>query len=276
MALTKALFMSEIKKLKEELKKDVEDIKEAILKDIRKEVEEVKDELRKEVEDMKEDILKDIRKEVEEVKKGMEFVEERYEEMKKENEKMIAEVKEVKSLNTALSQELGLVKQKSKLALVTANEIDNYLRLHSLEIHGVPAAKSDNVVMDVLKVADASLSENDIGSVRRIGNPKDKDGKNKATRPILVTLKSVDRRMHIYQHKKKLYKHDLSNIGLDKVFINENLSPHSKSLFFQANKLKKEKKWSYIWTNNCTIYVRKTDNTPAVKIQDEADLLLIK
>ena len=140
----------------------------------------------------------------------------------------------------------------------------------------MPAAKNDNVAMDILKVADASISVNDVGSVRRIGNPKDKDGKNKATRPILVSLKSIDRRMSIYHNKKKLYKHDFSNLGLEKVFINENLSPHSKSLFFQANKLKKEKNWSYIWTNNCTIYMRKIDNSPAIKIQDEADLLLIK
>ena len=39
MSLTKEFFVNEIEKLKNEMKKDMEDIKEAMLKDIRKEVE---------------------------------------------------------------------------------------------------------------------------------------------------------------------------------------------------------------------------------------------
>jgi len=43
----------------------------------------------------------------------------------------------------------------------------------------------------------------------------------------------------------------------DQIYINENLNPAMKQLFYQANKKRRKLDWKYIWTKNGTIYAKK-------------------
>ena len=57
---------------------------------------------------------------------------------------------------------------------------------------------------------------------------------------------------------------DLEVQSLDltkKVYITESLTPTRKKLFGSLNKLKKDLKWKFIWTNNGRIYLKKVENS---------------
>lgn len=59
----------------------------------------------------------------------------------------------------------------------------------------------------------------------------------------------------------------------DGIFFNEVLTRESRSLLFEARKLKKEGKLQHVWTRDGTICVRKTEGAPMKKILSTSDLL---
>ena len=211
------------------------------------------------------------------LKNSLQFLSEKYEEVTKENREMKEELESLKKENGLVKKELKMVQESAKSALMTSNDIDNHLRSNNVELHGVPLTKNENVgnvSFEILKVAAPNIKEEEIEKVHRIGNPKNADGTPKKTTPILVQLKGKVRRNEILKNRKKLAKHDFQKMNLDteRVFINENLSQFSKSLFHQANVLKKKNGWSYIWIMNGNINMRKSDGSQVLRIRDTSDL----
>lgn len=56
------------------------------------------------------------------------------------------------------------------------------------------------------------------------------------------------------------------------VYVNEHLTAANKKLFAMALNRKKEMKWKYLWTYDCRIKARRTDDSWVYVIQDEQDL----
>ena len=101
------------------------------------------------------------------------------------------------------------------------------------------------------------------------------DEKRKNTpSPIIVKFNSMCKRISVFANKKRLAGKNFAEIGIDatKVYINENLTPTTRSMFYHANILKKKHGWKYIWTFNGNIKMRKEDNYPTLFIKDNSDL----
>ena len=90
----------------------------------------------------------------------------------------------------------------------------------------------------------------------------------------MVKFKSVQKRMDVFTNRRKFAGKNFSDIGIEteKIYINENLTPTTRSLFYHANTLKKTHKWKYIWTRNGNIKLRKYDHTQIVTIKNISDL----
>lgn len=212
-----------------------------------------------------------------EMKKAMTFFEAKCEEMMAENKELKKEVSALKKENSDIKAKLVATEKCAQNAMVKVNEVDNHLRLNNIELHGVSLDEKEDaskVAMRVIKIVDPSATEKDLELVRRVGNPTKKDGSRRQDMPILVKLRSRDQRMHIMRNRKQLAGKDFNAIGVkaNKVFINENLTSFSKSLFYQANILRKNNGWKYIWTTNGSINLRKNDESRVLFVRSEEDL----
>lgn len=56
------------------------------------------------------------------------------------------------------------------------------------------------------------------------------------------------------------------------VYINDHLTMENKQLFSKALALKKEHNWQFLWTADCLIKARKTEDSRVFRIRDETDL----
>lgn len=56
------------------------------------------------------------------------------------------------------------------------------------------------------------------------------------------------------------------------VIVNEHLTFDNKKLFSKALALKKEHQWQFLWTDNCRIKARKSEDSKVFGIGTESDL----
>ena len=60
--------------------------------------------------------------------------------------------------------------------------------------------------------------------------------------------------------------------GMEKLFMNENLTQRRKRLFWLSMQKAKELEYKYFWTQNGQIFVRKNEESEKVLISSESDL----
>ena len=77
---------------------------------------------------------------------------------------------------------------------------------------------------------------------------------------------------HARKNLKNLTASDFGYQSRNKVYINENLTRKNKELFNSTLKIKKEKGFKYIWTNQGRIYLRKNEASSPVHIKNQSDL----
>ena len=74
-------------------------------------------------------------------------------------------------------------------------------------------------------------------------------------------------RDRFYSNRKNLARKqimDIPGLGPDgggRVYISESLTPSRKKLFGEINKIKRSRKWKFIWTQNGGIFLREAENT---------------
>ena len=160
------------------------------------------------------------------------------------------------------------------------NELDNLTRMKSLEIHNIPQVQNEKtcrVAVNILKMVEPSITEADIEDCYRLRRLTEREENGKTSHPILVKFFSRQKRTKCLINRKLLSNINFHEVGINttKVYLNENLTPITKSLFYKANTLKKTTGWKFIWTKNGIIKVRKSNDSPVVVIKNELDLTKI-
>lgn len=207
---------------------------------------------------------------------SVQFMSDKFDDMAKENQEMKKEMEAQQQQNNKNLEQFTVIKKENTEMRLRINSLENMSRLSNLEIHGVPEAQNENtkrIAVSLMKLVHPNICDTDVDNcfrVRKIGgiNP------NSRPNPIVVQLQSKQKRMMVISDRKKLAGKNFHDIGIDatRVYINENLTPFSRQLFYRANTLKKSNGWKYIWTRNGSIKMRKDDNTPVLNIEDMQDL----
>lgn len=71
----------------------------------------------------------------------------------------------------------------------------------------------------------------------------------------------------------KLNSKHLGLEGLEKpVYISENLTPKARRLFFRARELKRSKAYLFCWTSNGNVFIRKSEDDPAIPVESELQI----
>ena len=216
-----------------------------------------------------------ILKELKDIKNSMNLLNQNFETMKQDYEIIKKENIEILKKNKFLQDKVSLLEKQ-------VNNLDLYGRRQNLEIQGIPYIPNENIkkiAVNVLQKVKDNIKMEDLDLVHRLGK-ETKDKRNfKENRSIIVRFKTRETRNSIFENRKKTYKFTVKDLGFNSshhFYINENLNPQTKSLFFEANKLKKEHQWKYIWTKNGTIFTKKDDNTQTFIIRTGKDLQNIK
>ena len=116
----------------------------------------------------------------------------------------------------------------------------------------------------MLKI-NASLN-NDCFQAKRVGQ-KNNNANDKLKRPILVSFNNCWDRKKLYMARMKL-----RSAGLNKVFINEDLTKNQSELFFHARKAKQNKRVHNTWTNNGSVFIRLKKDTEEMILKSVEDL----
>jgi hypothetical protein len=74
------------------------------------------------------------------------------------------------------------------------------------------------------------------------------------------------------QELKNKTSKDLGYVKTNSIYINESLTEKNKSLFGGARRAKKELGYSFIWTANGRIFLRKDKDSPAILIKSKDDI----
>lgn len=157
------------------------------------------------------------------------------------------------------------------------------LRKSNLEIKNVPKKNNESkndlieMVMCLSTSIGANLRTEDIKDIYRVRGIKESQ-----TPPIILetssTLIKTDilklcRAFNVKTRSKICAKHLGFRTSEDTpVFISEQLTPRGSRLHFLARDLSKSKQYKYCWTAYGKVYVRKTDNSPIIRVKTEAQV----
>lgn len=205
-------------------------------------------------------------------------------EIKDLKEKLYEKDTVIKDLQT---QQASLNKNFNQLNM-RLSAIDKISREKNFEIQAVPENKEDNTLQMVMSLCEKvghPLKDENIHACRRVAKMENTD---KRPRNILVTCSSPRIRDEILSaassyNKAKTdieAKLNTKDLGIDgrstRIYVCEHLSPETKQVHTAARKFKRENNYKYVWVRNGQIYLRKEDDSKAVRITKISDLHNLK
>ena len=157
--------------------------------------------------------------------------------------------------------------ESRKTALETAKqteELAQYIRRDCLEITGI----APNEELSCESIVTTISVTHSIPSYNAAALPK-----------IIVKFTRREIRDRFYSNRKKLARKQIKDIpglapdGQGPVYISESLTPTRKKLFGEINRIKKSRKWKFIWTQNGRIFLREAENTRIYGFDTKEDLV---
>lgn len=157
---------------------------------------------------------------------------------------------------------------------IQMNEIAQENFNNQLEITGV---KNKNINAEVAVEKILEIAGFSAGEVSHKVIKSTKIGENEQERTTLSVLfqSQQDRNMVMTKIKKgKIYDklEDTVNSDLSPISINEALCPYYKKLFYEAKKVKKDKNYTSLWTQQGKILLKKTATSKIMRLSCMDDL----
>ena len=224
--------------------------------------------------------LNPLMKQIEDVMKNIQYTSEKYDEIVRLLKASDEERKVLKAENKSLKTKVLESENELKALKEPYNDLDQYLRRDCVEIRGLPVGSECANTNDVLKVAekigvDLAPCEISVSHPLPSRTVATTQGGNTRLNAIIVKFVRRDVKEKFYHARKNLKNLTASDFGYqsrNKVYINENLTRKNKELFNSTLKIKKEKGFKYIWTNQGRIYLRKNEASSPVHIKNQSDL----
>ena len=156
--------------------------------------------------------------------------------------------------------------QKSKFEdQLKIDEIEQYNKRQNLELQGIPVRKDEDVTqitLDLTSKLDVDIKEEDISIAHRLP-VKQRYSQTRLNKPvnhptIIVQLVSRQMRNQIYDKRfnAKMIE-DFLVEGMEKLFINENLTQRRKHLFWLSKQKATKLEYKYFWIHNGQILFGK-------------------
>lgn len=191
-----------------------------------------------------------------------------------------AQISDLDDENQKLKQELDLLRLNIKDITDSNHRNEQWVRRSNIQINGIPEKKGENLLNLVTSLAqkcDFAINVNsDIDFVTRVAVKNDSE--NKRPKPIILKMHSRYKKDDFLTSLRKLKKITAGEIGIsgamssNRIYFNDHLSSKNKYLLRQAQRLAKEKGYAYCWVRNCTIMLRRSDQSPIIHVTSDEHL----
>ena len=190
-----------------------------------------------------------------------------------EKEKELQELKE-----EVAAQKVQLAQQEERLA-----DLEQYSRRNCLNFAGIPENEDENTVqlaLDLGKMANVKLERSDIDRAHRIGAPRrpTQDQPRPTPRPLVVKFVSYQKREAVWFGRRELRKakpprgSSLAEGATKDIYAQENLTRRNQEIMFEARQLRRAGKLWAVWSDGCVMKVKKTQQSPTVRLRSKTDL----
>jgi regulator of replication initiation timing len=143
----------------------------------------------------------------------------------------------------------------------------------SVEIQGIPSNEHESlydIVVAIAEKANVAITPDNIDLAYRRRNK---------TSIVVRFIQTHYRDKLLLNFKRLSNKPTAKDIGFKssstRIFINEHLSFETRLLFHKAREFRKENDYKFVWTKNQHVYLRKSEDTKAIKIESTNDLKAI-
>lgn len=189
---------------------------------------------------------------------------------------MKTEIKtEIKKIEEKFEKKLKEKDEEIQQLKDLVHDMEQYGRNRNLELHNVPEISGENLEKIVCKIGEklqVEMKKEDIEVVHRI-----KSRNSKQPPPIIVQFTNRRKRNELLEQKRrKLTTGDIGMDRNDKIYINENLSPYFKNLFWQTRQWAQVNNYKFVWFRGGKLFIREREGSSIVQIKRESDLVLVK
>jgi hypothetical protein len=154
------------------------------------------------------------------------------------------------------------------------DDLEQYSRINSVEIHGIPHSKNENVltvVKEVGKALDFNITDEMVDACHRLGR-----GANASAPPGIIVkfVRRMDKEelMRLRRVKRTLSTRHLG-LSMDQpIYMNDSLTRKRRQLFNATRNVRKDKHYKYMWVRNGNIFLRKDDGEKVIQINSDTDL----
>lgn len=219
-------------------------------------------------------------KTMEELKETIEFISKEHKDLKKENSEIKEKLQQTEVRLAKLegdNEKNAIIEKRMNTMYREAKEKEQYDRNRNLEINQLDWLQDENlhqVIGDLASNFNIQHSDSEIEAAHRIPN---RDSNKPST--LIIQFKSRDYRDKWLKEKKRVVTNDsmYRNGNRKRIYLNENMTPYMKSLFWKTRMQAKEKNHDYVWFRNGKIMVRKNkDDNNVILIKEESDLLKLE
>ncbi|KAH6923050.1 hypothetical protein HPB50_020774 [Hyalomma asiaticum] len=189
---------------------------------------------------------------------SVQYISKEFDTMKQKQEELVASNKALLSRNEALEKRVA--------------DLEQYSRMNNVEIKGIPSSQGEDCIAILKQIGDAieyPISPTDIDTAHRVAS-------RSSDKSIIARFCSRDKKNEFIR-KARRARLRTDHVGFTgstnmPIYVNDHLTIDNKKLFSKALSLKKENKWKYLWTENCQIKARKSDDSRVYRIMTESDL----
>lgn len=211
--------------------------------------------------------MKDIKDQNSGIQEAISFMSAKYEEVKDQLDILQKEKKEDKELIRQLEFKVESLERNSKVC--------------TIDIRNLPckATESTGCLTDlVVKTGNAlkvPIQTSDIKNVFRT-NTRAATATNKPITVEFTTVLTKERLIKAFKDSSKKQRLTTKTMNLDgpdtPVYIAESLTVNTKRLFYLARDFAKTYGYTFCWTNNNKVYLRKKEGASCTRIDSESDL----
>lgn len=221
------------------------------------------------------DEIKVIKLSNEDLLQSVQFMSEKYEEMKEVVNANNSEMARLRKENQDLKSDM--VDLTSRVSL-----LEQHSRECNIEVSCVPEFNNENITTTLLQLGSSvsfRLEEKDILMSKRVAKI---DPKTSRPRSIIAKLGTTALRDGLLAAVAKFNKDNSkdklssSHLGIagekTAIFVSEHLSPTAKNLHAAARKASKDKGYQFVWVRNGRVLVRKDKDAQALQIRVLSDI----
>ncbi len=162
------------------------------------------------------------------------------------------------------------MKEENNTLRIRLESMEQYSRRNNLIVSGIPQREKENVRELVTNLASKwgiNIPTSGIVAAHRLFS---KSG----IPDIIIKLADRDIIGQLIKSSKttKLSSDCLGIQPATVIYCSDHLTPYTKRILAYAKELRRNGMVKYVWTKECVVYVRKEDQSPAIKIPDEITL----